>query len=108
MFFDPKFYLSPNVLYQQQGEFHQLNAGVYITYVPVVLGAWYRHNFENVDAMIVLVGITYNGFKIGYSYDITLSELSGSTGGAHEISVGWLFNKKPKLRTIYPLVAPGF
>jgi type IX secretion system PorP/SprF family membrane protein len=108
MFFDPKFFLSPNILYQQQGMFHQLNAGVYITYVPVALGVWYRHNFENADAIILLAGINYKSLKIGYSYDITISELRTNTGGAHEISVAWLFNYREKLRTIYPLRAPGF
>lgn len=108
MYFDPRFYISPNILYQQQGNFHQVNAGLYITWLPISLGAWYRHNFENVDAMIVLVGITHENLKIGYSYDLTLSEIRSSTGGAHEVSVAWLFNKKPHLRTIHPLVAPGF
>jgi type IX secretion system PorP/SprF family membrane protein len=108
MFFDPKFFLSPNILYQQQGMFHQLNAGLYLTYKPVALGMWYRRNFENADAIIVLVGLDYKNLKIGYSYDITISELRTNTGGAHEISVTWQFNYREKLRTIYPLRAPGF
>lgn len=106
MFFDPKFFLSPNILYQQQGQFHQVNAGVYLTYVPVVLGVWYRHNLENPDAVMVLIGIDYKNLKVGYSYDDTLNGLK--TGGAHEISVTWQFNFKEKRRTIYPLRAPGF
>ncbi len=108
MLFDPVFWISPNILYQQQGNFHQLNAGVYITRLPIVLGTWYRHNFENADAFIVLVGINHNNFKIGYSYDITLSEIRSITGGAHEISIAWQFNTKERLRRIYPLNAPGF
>lgn len=107
MAFEPKFYISPNILYQQQGNFHQLNAGVYLTRLPMVLGAWFRHNFENADAFIVLVGINYKNLKIGYSYDITLSKIRSHTGGAHEISVAYLF-RNPRLREIYPLVAPGF
>jgi type IX secretion system PorP/SprF family membrane protein len=108
MFFDPRFFISPNILYQQQGMFHQVNVGVYITRKPIVIGAWYRHNFENTDAVMVLAGINYGGLKIGYSYDITLSEIRTNTGGAHEISVTWQFNYKERLRRIYPLVAPGF
>jgi type IX secretion system PorP/SprF family membrane protein len=108
MLFDPVFFISPNILYQQQGEFHQVNAGVYITHIPIAIGAWYRHNFENADAFIVLVGLNHKNLKIGYSYDITLSQIRSITGGAHEISVAWQFNYRERLRRIYPLNAPGF
>jgi type IX secretion system PorP/SprF family membrane protein len=108
MLFDPVFWISPNVLYQQQGDFHQVNLGMYVVRIPMVLGVWYRHNFENADAFIVLAGITYRNIKIGYSYDITLSQIKSYTGGAHEISISWQYGKEEKLRTIYPLNAPGF
>jgi len=107
MGFEPNFYVSPNILYQQQGDFHQVNLGVYVTRKPIVLGAWYRHNLENPDAVIVLVGIHYNNFKIGYSYDIGLSDLRTYSGGAHEISIAWQAGKR-SLRDIYRLEAPGF
>jgi type IX secretion system PorP/SprF family membrane protein len=106
--FEPKFYISPNLLYQQQGRFHQVNAGIYIVRIPVVVGGWFRHNFENADAFIVLVGINYKNLKIGYSYDITVSPIKTNTGGAHEISITWQFNFKERLRRIHPLNAPGF
>jgi type IX secretion system PorP/SprF family membrane protein len=105
---EPKFYLAPNLLYQQQGEFHQLNAGVYVIRYPIVIGTWFRHNFENADAIIVLVGIDYKNLKIGYSYDITLSKLKSNTGGAHEVSIGWQFNCIEKRRKIRAIKAPGF
>jgi type IX secretion system PorP/SprF family membrane protein len=104
----PKFYIAPNLLYQQQGEFHQLNAGVYIIRYPIVIGTWFRHNFENADAVIVLVGIDYKNLKIGYSYDITLSKLKSNTGGAHEVTLGWQFNCIEKKRKIRAIKAPGF
>lgn len=107
MDFNPEFYISPNILYQQQGNFHQVNAGVYIVRLPLVIGTWYRHNFENPDAFIVLVGITYDKLRFGYSYDITLSQIRDRTGGAHEVSVAYLF-RESRLRRIYPLSAPGF
>jgi type IX secretion system PorP/SprF family membrane protein len=107
MAFEPKFYISPNILYQQQGNFHQVNLGLYVTRMPLVLGAWYRHNLENPDAVIVLIGIHCNNFKIGYSYDIGLSDTRSYSGGAHEISVAWQF-RTIDLRDIYRLAAPGF
>jgi type IX secretion system PorP/SprF family membrane protein len=105
---EPKFYIAPNLLYQQQGEFHQLNAGVYVIRLPIVIGTWFRHNFENADAIIVLVGINYKNLKIGYSYDITLSKLKSNTGGSHEISLAWQFNCIEKRRKLRAINAPGF
>jgi type IX secretion system PorP/SprF family membrane protein len=102
------FYLAPNILYQQQGEFHQLNAGLYIIRIPIVIGAWYRSNFENPDAIIALVGINYKSLRVGYSYDITLSKLKSNTGGAHEISVGYNFPCIEKRRKVRAIKCPDF
>jgi type IX secretion system PorP/SprF family membrane protein len=83
------FSLSPNIVYMQQGEFHQLNGGMYLNFYPFVTGLWLRHNFENPDALIVLLGFQQPDFKIGYSYDITLSKMGTPAGGAHEVSFVW-------------------
>lgn len=96
--------ISPNLLYQQQGEFHQLNAGLYVHIRPLVFGTWYRHNFENPDAAIILLGLQHKDLNIGYSYDYSLSELGGYSGGAHEVSLSWDFciyvEKSRKVRAI--------
>lgn len=83
--------ISPNIMYQQQGKFHQLNVGMYLNVYPFVLGGWFRHNFENPDAVIALIGFQQSKFKVGYSYDYTVSRLTNATGGAHEISFAWQF-----------------
>ncbi|HPE85767.1 MAG: type IX secretion system membrane protein PorP/SprF [Bacteroidia bacterium] len=101
--------VSPNFLFQQQGEFHQLNMGCYVDYYPFVVGAWMRHNFENFDAAIVLVGFKHNNWKVGYSFDITMSDLSMASGGAHEISFAWEFCiERDKRRTIRTISSPAF
>ena len=102
------FYLAPNLLYQQQGEFHQLNAGIYVIRLPIIVGAWFRHNFENADAVILLVGINYKNLKVGYSYDITMSKLKSNTGGAHEVSLAWQFPCIEKRRKIRAIKCPEF
>ncbi len=84
--------ISPNILFQQQGAFKQVNVGLYSTLHPFTFGVWYRHTFRNQDAAIVLLGIEYQGIKIGYSYDYTVSALTNATGGSHEVSLGWIFN----------------
>lgn len=84
--------LSPNILYQQQMNFKQLNLGIYLNKYPFVVGTWFRHNFENPDAFIFLLGFQQSSFRLGYSYDVTVSKLKNVTGGAHEISFSFLFN----------------
>lgn len=78
--------VSPNILYQQQGAFKHLNLGSYFTYEPFVLGLWFRHAFENPDAVILLVGLQHEQYRFGYSYDYTVSQFGNAAGGAHELS----------------------
>lgn len=99
---------SPNIMYQQQGEFHQLNAGMYLNFYPIVLGGWFRHNFENPDAVIILLGVMQPRFKVGYSYDYTVSKLTNSTGGAHEVSFTWQFDCREKTFKQKAIKCPRF
>lgn len=100
--------LSPNIMYQQQGEFHQLNLGVYLNVYPFVFGGWFRHNFENPDAVIALIGFQQPRYKIGYSYDYTVSGLTNATGGAHEVSFTWQFDCREKTFKQKAIKCPRF
>ncbi|HYG37556.1 MAG TPA: type IX secretion system membrane protein PorP/SprF [Cytophagales bacterium] len=91
--------ITPALNFKHQGPFNQLDAGVYFTYDPLTFGFWYRGipvraykggAFNN-DALIFLMGIRVQDLKIGYSYDLTVSRLTPSTGGAHEISLVYDF-----------------
>jgi len=91
--------MSPNIIYQQQQDFRELNLGVYISKGPIVGGLWYR----NADAVVALVGFQQKMVKMGYSYDITVSKLGIVTAGSHEISLQLLFKcrgHRPKFRTV--------
>ncbi len=105
---DREFSLSPNVLYQQQFKFHQLNIGLYLTIDPFVGGLWFRHNFENPDAIIPLIGVHYKNLRVGYSYDFTISKLASVSGGAHEVSASWQFPCIEKRRHIKAIKCPRF
>jgi len=76
----------PNLIFISQGNFYYLHEGFYFNFYPFTLGTWLRHNFKNLDALIISCGIEYKIFRIGYSYDFNLSKLE-HTGGAHEISL---------------------
>ncbi len=106
-------FISPNVLYQQQGSFNQINIGMYILHSPIVGGLWYRGNFGNKnflssDSFIALIGLQKGVFKFGYSYDVTVSALSNATGGSHELSVGFQFECRPKKKRFRAISCPSF
>jgi len=103
-----EFSISPNILYQQQFKFHQLNIGLYLTIDPFIGGVWFRHNFENPDAIIPMLGIHYKNLHVAYSYDFTISKLKTASGGAHEISASWQFPCVEKRRHIRAIKCPRF
>ena len=43
------------------------------------------------DALVFLLGLQITSLQFAYSFDFTLSELSSSSGGAHEISLIYEF-----------------
>jgi len=96
--------LSPNVLYQVQGDFQQLNLGLYVSKSPFVAGVWYRWQ----DALIVMLGVQTESIRFGYSYDLTLNRLGIGTGGSHEISFAAQFNCRPPKKKFRVINCPSF
>ncbi len=102
--FSNKTSISPNIIYQYQNGFQELNIGTYVKHDVFTGGIWYRNN----DAFIILVGIATDKFKIGYSYDLTVSKLGNAiTNGSHEISMG-IFLKCRKPKQIRRINCPSF
>ena len=95
---------SPNVIYQQQEQFTELNLGMYVTKGPIVFGLWHRLG----DSFIALLGIEKDNFKIGYSYDLTTSILSDRTAGSHEVSFSYIFPCRPKKVRFETISCPSF
>ncbi len=90
--------IAPAFQYRHQGNFDQLDLGVYFTFEPLVLGTWYRgvpfkpvNGFVNNESIVFLLGFVKLGAKdainIGYSFDYTISKLGPGSGGAHEFSL---------------------
>lgn len=88
--------LSVAINFQKQAKFYQSDLGLYYYKDPLIFGIWYRGiplvTSQAGDAIIGLIGIKTSQLHIGYSYDFTISNLIGSTGGAHEISIVYEFN----------------
>ena len=88
--------LSLAMNFQKQGKFYQSDLGIYYYKDPLIFGLWYRGiplvTSQAGDALIGLIGIKTSSVHIGYSYDFTISNLIGSTSGAHEVSLIYEFN----------------
>lgn len=81
-----RFY-SPAFLYAFQSGMHQFAFNNYIDLGGFFGNIGFRHNFTNSDAVIIGAGLSKNIFKIGYSFDYTVSKLGINTGGSHELGI---------------------
>ncbi|QZT35705.1 PorP/SprF family type IX secretion system membrane protein [Halosquirtibacter xylanolyticus] len=82
--------------YTYQNDFNQLDLGGYWFNRNFEVGAWWRgvpifnNRIDKVvdqSAVILSAAMIFGIFKIGYSYDIPISELNATSAGAHEISL---------------------
>lgn len=86
-----EFSISPNIMYQRQLSFEQLNYGLYLQRKSVTFGVWMRNNldFDNYDAVILLIGFVQDRLKFSYSYDLTISKQAPEALGAHELTISY-------------------
>ncbi len=91
--------------YKAQEKYDQFDVGVYYTKYPLVLGTWYRGlplfkgylpGYPNHDAWAFILGLDFRTFRIGYSYDATISKLALNSMGAHEIALIYEFASAEK------------
>ncbi len=110
--------LAPAFQYRHQGQFDQMDLGLYFTAEPMLLGIWYRgvpfktlNGFNNNESIVLLFGFTQRVsnqyLNIGYSFDYTISQLGPQSGGAHEISIAYSWpmrnpRKPPKDKLVIP------
>ncbi len=110
--------ITPTMQYRHQGQFDQMDLGLYYTFEPIIIGTWYRgipfrnvNGIVNNESIVFLVGFTKKGDKdvlnIGYSYDYTISKLGPASGGAHEFSIVYSWStrdprKPPKDKLFIP------
>lgn len=83
--------LVPTVGYTRQGGSQRSEAGSYFIIDPVTVGALYR-NLASPDlgtqhVVAVVAGVAVGDLRIGYSYDVGVSQLASDLGGAHEITL---------------------
>lgn len=109
-------YLVPNFVYQIQGPYDQLTLSTAFNRGPISGGLGFRTSTAitgeegNPDALIVILGYAPDDFdwKIGYSYDITISQIANNLGGAHEISLSYQFPCRVRKKQNKAIKCPKF
>ncbi|MCB8964634.1 MAG: PorP/SprF family type IX secretion system membrane protein [Bacteroidales bacterium] len=89
--------------FRVQDIYRQLDLGMYWYSEPFSFGFWWRgmpksSSTRRIDALAFMVGYKWEQFKVGYSYDFTISNLGLGSGGSHEVSLVYEFKMKTRRR----------
>jgi len=86
---NPSFELLPSFFVFSDGKAVQVSVSSLVRYNKKV---WGGVSYRSGDALTGLIGIElYNGVKIGYAYDFTMSDVRKSSTGSHEFLVNYCF-----------------
>jgi type IX secretion system PorP/SprF family membrane protein len=87
---NPSLELIPSVFALSDGRVAQFTITSIIRYNKK---AWGGVSYRAGDALIGMVGFElYNGLRLGYAYDFTLSDMNKNTSGSHEFMVNYCFD----------------
>jgi type IX secretion system PorP/SprF family membrane protein len=87
---NPSLELIPSVFAFSDGKVIQAAITSLIRYNKKV---WGGVSYRAGDALIGIVGLElFNGIRLGYSYDFTVSEMGKSSSGSHEFMVNYCFD----------------
>ncbi len=98
------YFISPNIIFQNQEPFTRINYGLYFGIESFMAGFWYRQSIDNPSSLIFLVGLSLGDYRIGYSYDYSLSGYADALHGIHEVSLSFSFltsEQKRRTRTVW-------
>lgn len=102
--------LHPVLQWRRQGPFSQTDAGAYYNHEPFFAGMLYRgfavlktdaDNRISQDAIVFLLGIKQNGFRLGYSMELNLKRKTTGAFPTHELSLSYQYARKGCLRRRY-------
>ncbi|HEX2970563.1 MAG TPA: type IX secretion system membrane protein PorP/SprF [Bacteroidales bacterium] len=87
---NPSLELLPSIFAFSDGKTIQANTTALIRYNKKV---WGGVSFRAGDAIIGMIGFElFNGIRIGYAYDFTMSDIKKSSSGSHEFMVNYCFD----------------
>ncbi len=58
---------------------------------------WLGFSYRDRESVVALAGFQFNAFRLGYSYDITLTDISDYSVGTHELYLALIIGKKDKV-----------
>jgi len=90
-----KLYLIPSLLLKTNFASTQLDVNLMVNYNKQY---WAGVSYRLQDAVAVMAGANWKGFKLGASYDITTSKLANVSSGSLEVFVGYCYPIKPKIK----------
>ena len=103
--------LSPNLIFEQQGIYHQMNYGLEVIYRGLLGGVWFRQDLRfSTGTLIFSAGYSWEMVSVRYSYDAKLSspEIHVPSMGAHEISMVISFENLKKSTKPRAIKSPRF
>jgi type IX secretion system PorP/SprF family membrane protein len=87
---NPSLELLPSVFAFSDGKVGQFTLTTLIRYNKKV---WGGVSYRAGDALIGIVGFElYNGIRLGYAYDFTISDMANNSKGSHEFMVNYCFD----------------
>lgn len=104
----PDYFISPNIIFQNQADAFRINYGLYAGLQSLIAGVWFRQELTDPATLIFLLGINTGNYRIGYSYDYSLSGFTSVKHGAHEISLSILFDSEARKLRRRILNCPAF
>ena len=100
-----KYTLQPSILLKSDATSTQLDVGALFLYDNMI---WLGVGYRTEDAIAPIIGYQYkfpkgeSMLRIGYSYDVTTSELKNYSSGSHEIMLSYCFKiVKPVVNELY-------
>lgn len=58
---------------------------------------WIGFSYRYQESFVSLIGMSYNQFQFGYSYDYTLTDLKDFSNGTHEIYLSYILGNKKEI-----------
>jgi type IX secretion system PorP/SprF family membrane protein len=112
-------FISASLHYRHELKYDQFDIGAYYFKSFVNVGLWYRGlpfkrykpGYPNRESIAILVGLEIpdKNFRVGYSFDVTVSKLGiGNSQGAHEVSIVYEMAKKRKRNRRVLVTCPKF
>ncbi len=105
-------FISASMHFRKQEKYDQLDIGAYYFKNVMNFGLWYRGlpfkkyapGYGNQESIAILIGLEIpdKNFRVGYSYDVTISRLGFNNSlGSHEISMVFeIVQKRKKSRRV--------